>query len=89
MMGPPIYMLSGSFAACHEIPVHVLFMISLILMGFIYLGIFLIPMDLSPNYAGCITALINAAGITSAMVVNKLAGLIAPDVSPSIRKIFL
>ncbi|XP_064213676.1 sialin [Tribolium castaneum] len=79
MMGPPIYMLTGSFASCNRFAAVVLFVLALSLMVFTFLGLYLITLDLGPNYAGFTTSLTNGLGNISWVFLNKVKDIIAPD----------
>nr|XP_015838123.1 PREDICTED: sialin-like isoform X2 [Tribolium castaneum] len=79
MMGPPIYMLTGSYAGCNRIGAVSIFVIGMSQYAFAFLGLYLLPLDLSPNYAGCLTSLTNGFGNFVTIFFPYVTALVAPD----------
>ncbi|XP_044252850.1 sialin-like [Tribolium madens] len=79
IMGPPIYMLTGSYAGCNRFGAVVMLVIGVCLMGFSFLGLYLLPMDLSPNYTGFLTSFTNGVGSLAGYFVKKMSTWLVPD----------
>lgn len=72
MIMPAVFIIAASYAGCDRTAVVVLFTIGVTMMGPTFSSLFVIPNDLSPNYAGTIMAISG--------VVANLAGILAPYV---------
>lgn len=57
------------------------FIIAMTLMGAYYSGMKINPLDISPNYCGTVTALVNGTAAISAIISPYLIGLLTPNVS--------
>ncbi|XP_044272800.1 sialin-like [Tribolium madens] len=79
MMGPPIYMLTGSFAGCNRFAAVLMFILALSLMVFVFLGLYLVTLDLGPNYTGFTSSLTNGLGNISGIFLGKVIERVAPD----------
>ncbi|XP_044253195.1 sialin-like [Tribolium madens] len=79
LMGPPIYMLTGSYAGCNRFAANIMFIISISLMAFSFLGLYLLPMDLSPNYTGFLTSLSNGLGSIAGIFIKHITAWVVPD----------
>lgn len=58
-----------------------MFTIAMGLMGSFYCGMKVNALDLSPNYAGTLMALVNGIGATSGIITPYLVGALTEDVS--------
>nr|XP_015838306.1 PREDICTED: sialin [Tribolium castaneum] len=79
MMGPPIYILTGSYANCNGIGAITMFVCGMSFMAFSFLGLYLLPMDLAPNYAGFLTTFTNGFGNISGFFLKRITAAVAPD----------
>lgn len=78
---PAAFMIAASYAGCNQVLVFVCFIVSIGAQGFITCGTVINPMDLSPNYAGAIASLTNAAGSMSGIAAPYVVGRMTPNVS--------
>lgn len=74
-------MVAAAYAGCHHLLVFAYFIVSIGAQGFITCGTIINPMDLSPNYAGAISSLTNAAGSVTGIAAPYAVGLMTPNVS--------
>jgi ACS family sodium-dependent inorganic phosphate cotransporter len=65
----------------------VLFTVATGSMGTFYPGMKVNALDLSPNYAGTLMALVNGIGAFTGIVTPYLVGVLTPDVSLTYIKI--
>lgn len=79
-VGPAIGIIGASYAGCNREAVTGLFALGMGLMGFFYPSLKVNPLDLSPNYAGTVMALVNGIGAISGIITPYLVGLLIPDV---------
>nr|XP_008196882.1 PREDICTED: sialin-like [Tribolium castaneum] len=79
MMGPPIYILTGSYAKCNIVGAITMFVCGMIFMASCFMGLYLLPMDLAPNYAGVLTTFTNGFGSISAIFLKKVSSTVVPD----------
>ncbi|XP_044252867.1 sialin-like [Tribolium madens] len=79
LMGPPIYMLTASYAGCNRLGAQILFLISKTLTEFICLGSFLMPLDMAPNYCGFLMALGNGFGMFTGFFQDYILHVLVPD----------
>ncbi|XP_046628190.1 uncharacterized protein LOC124309017 [Neodiprion virginianus] len=70
MVVPAIFIVTASYVGCNRVVVVVLFVLGMGFMGIGTTGIFINPIDLSPNYSGTVM------GMKS--TINALAGIAAP-----------
>lgn len=77
-------MVAATYAGCHELLVFSFLIISIGAQGFITCGTMINPMDLSPNYAGAISSLSNAAGSLTGVAAPSVVGLMTTNVSTTI-----
>jgi ACS family sodium-dependent inorganic phosphate cotransporter len=80
-LGPGAGIIAASYAGCDRIAVVTLITIGTALMGTFYPGMKVNALDLSPNYAGTLMALVNGIGATAGIVTPYLVGVLTPDVS--------
>ena len=77
---PGFFMIGASYAGCDQVTVMILFALSKGFMGFLYSGIKMNTIDLSPNYAGVINALCNGFGAISGFMAPYVVGLLTTNV---------
>lgn len=73
--------MAASYVGCDRFAAIVLFTIAMGIMGTFYCGMKVNALDLSPNYAGTLMAIINGLGAISGMIVPYLIGALTPNVS--------
>lgn len=73
--------MSASYAGCNHTLVVVSFIISIGMRAFLTAGLFINPMDLSPNYSGALMSLVNGAGSITGIIAPYTVGLLTPNVS--------
>ncbi|XP_054286472.1 putative inorganic phosphate cotransporter isoform X3 [Macrosteles quadrilineatus] len=78
-LGPALGIVAASMAECDKQIVTWCLVIGMGLMGFFYPSLKVNCLDLSPNYAGTVMALVNGIGALSGIVTPYLAGLLIPD----------
>lgn len=79
-MGPAAGLIGATYAECNKETVTVFFILGMGLMGFFYPSLKVNCLDLSPNYAGTVMALVNGIGAVSGIVTPYLVGLLITDV---------
>lgn len=82
-MGPAVFILIASYVGCDRMLAVWMFTIAMGFMGCYYCGMKVNALDLSPNFAGTLMAIINGLGATSGIVTPYLAGALTQDVSIS------
>lgn len=70
----------ASYAGCNKDLVIAYFTIAMGLMGIYYAGMRLSPIDMSPNYAGFLTAISNGSAAIAGITAPYLAGYLTPNV---------
>lgn len=70
----------ASYAGCDRTVVIVLFCVGMGLMGTFYPGMKVNALDLAPNYAGTIMAIVNGVGAITGIITPLLVGGITYDV---------
>ncbi|XP_044732430.1 putative inorganic phosphate cotransporter isoform X2 [Chrysoperla carnea] len=78
-VGPAVFIIWASYAGCDRIMVVVLFTIGMGLMGAFYPGMKVNGLDLSPNYAGTVMAMVNGIGAFTGIITPYLVGLLTPN----------
>lgn len=78
-LGPGIFILAASYAGCDRTLTVVFFTLGMAFMGFFYCGMKVNALDLSPNFAGTVMAIVNGLGAFSGMVTPYLAGALTED----------
>ena len=76
-----VFLIVASYAGCNEFLVVLSFAISVGALGAMLVSGCVNPMDLSPNYAGALTGLINGSGAISGILAPYVVGLMTPNVS--------
>ncbi|KAF9824532.1 hypothetical protein SFRURICE_003989, partial [Spodoptera frugiperda] len=77
--GPAICIILASYAGCDRFAAVAYFIASMALMGGFYSGMKVNALDLAPNYAGSLTAMINGTSTISGIITPYLIGLLTPD----------
>ncbi|KAL0841148.1 hypothetical protein ABMA28_014896 [Loxostege sticticalis] len=77
--GPAICIILASYAGCDRYAAVAYFIASMALMGGFYSGMKVNALDLAPNYAGSLTAMINGTSTISGIITPYLIGLLTPD----------
>ncbi|CAB3224045.1 unnamed protein product [Arctia plantaginis] len=77
--GPGICIILASYSGCDTTIAVVWFIVAMTLMGAYYSGMKINPLDISPNYCGTITALVNGTAAISAIISPYLIGLLTPN----------
>ena len=80
-LGPAAGMLGASYAGCDKVAVVALICVATALMGTFYPGMKVNALDLSPNYAGTLMAIVNGIGAFTGIITPYLVGVLTPDVS--------
>lgn len=88
-VGPGAGIIAASYAGCDRTAVVVLFTVSTATMGTFYPGMKVNALDLSPNYAGTLMALVNGIGAFTGIITPYLVGVLTPDVSVIYVKIII
>lgn len=80
-MLPAIFILAASYAGCNKVLVVILFTVAIGFTGAWVPGYGVNALDLSPNYAGSLSALANNLGSIAGIVAPVFIGMMAPNVS--------
>ncbi|KAJ4444352.1 hypothetical protein ANN_06144, partial [Periplaneta americana] len=78
-VGPAVGMIAASYAGCDRTAVVALITMGTALMGAFYPGMKVNALDLSPNYAGTLMAIVNGIGAISGIVTPYLVGVLTPN----------
>uniref|UniRef100_A0AAR5QA61 Major facilitator superfamily (MFS) profile domain-containing protein n=2 Tax=Dendroctonus ponderosae TaxID=77166 RepID=A0AAR5QA61_DENPD len=78
-IGPAVFIVIASYAGCDRMLAVWMFTIAMAFMGCYYCGMKVNALDLSPNFAGTLMAIINGLGATSGIVTPYLAGALTED----------
>lgn len=79
--------MAASYAGCDRTLVVTLFTVGMAFMGFFYPSLKVNSLDLSPNYAGTLMAIVNGIGAISGIITPILVGFIATNVSRNFFRI--
>ncbi|CAG9786236.1 unnamed protein product [Diatraea saccharalis] len=77
--GPGICIIMASYSGCDKTLAVFWFIFAMTLMGAYYSGMKINPLDITPNYAGTTTAMVNGIAAISAIITPYLIGLVTPD----------
>ncbi|XP_012545589.1 putative inorganic phosphate cotransporter [Bombyx mori] len=77
--GPGICIILASYSGCDTTLAVFWFVFAMTLMGAYYSGMKINPLDISPNYAGTTTAMVNGIAAISGIVSPYLIGLLTPE----------
>lgn len=80
-VGTGSLLLAATYAGCSQMLAVALFTGGMGLMGFYYSSMRVNALDLAPNYAGTLMAIINGLGAVSGMITPYLVGALIEDVS--------
>lgn len=80
-VGPAIGILAASYSGCDKVMVASFFTLGMGLMGAFVPSLKVNALDLSPNYAGTLMALVAGIGAISGIITPYLVGLLTPNVS--------
>lgn len=80
-MGPAAGVILASYAGCDQVLVVTLFTVGMAFMGFFYPSLKVNALDLAPNYAGTLMAIVNGIGAVSGIISPYLIGILVPNVS--------
>uniref|UniRef100_A0A8D8VGA0 Sialin n=1 Tax=Cacopsylla melanoneura TaxID=428564 RepID=A0A8D8VGA0_9HEMI len=78
-VGPAAGVILASYAGCDQVLVVTLFTVGMAFMGFFYPSLKVNALDLSPNYAGTLMAIVNGIGAISGIVSPYLIGILVPN----------
>ncbi|VVC45758.1 Sugar transporter, conserved site,Major facilitator superfamily domain,Major facilitator [Cinara cedri] len=78
-VGPGLGVMAASYVGCNKVMATFYFTLGMALMGFCYPSIRVNSLDLSPNYAPTIMALVNGIGCISGMATPYVAGILTPN----------
>lgn len=87
-IGPAVFTVLASYAGCSKTNSVVLFTIAMGLMGTFYPGMKVNPLDLSPNYAGTLMAIVNGIGAITGILAPYIVGVLTPNVSIEVPNFF-
>lgn len=78
-MGPALFILIASYVGCDRMLAVGMFTIAMGFMGTFYCGMKVNALDLSPNYAGTIMAIVNGIGGLTGIIVPYLVGALTEN----------
>jgi len=78
-VGPALGILGAMYSECNRGSATAFFIIGMGFMGFFYPSLKVNALDLSPNFAGTISALVIGIGAISGILTPYLVGLLTPD----------
>ncbi|GLG96910.1 hypothetical protein R5R35_000893 [Gryllus longicercus] len=78
-VGPACGIIAASYAGCNKTNVVILFTVAMTFMGTFYPGMKVNALDLSPNYAGTLMAIVNGIGAFSGIITPYLVGVLTPN----------
>lgn len=78
---PVVFIILASYAGCDKVLVVFWFILALGFMGNYYCSLKIHSLDLSPNYAGSLSAITNGAGSIMGIVAPIFIGMMTPNVS--------
>lgn len=78
-IGPALGIIGAAYAGCNRFVVVSLIAIGMSFMGCFYPSLKVNPLDLSPNYAGTLMALVNGIGAISGVFIPYINGLFVTD----------
>ncbi|PZC82963.1 putative inorganic phosphate cotransporter [Helicoverpa armigera] len=77
--GPGVCIIMASYSGCDVTLAVFWFIFAMTLMGAYYSGMKINPLDITPNYAGTTTAMVNGIAAVSGIISPYLIGLLTPD----------
>lgn len=79
-VGPATFIILASYSGCNRLLAVVMFTIGMGFMGSYYCGMKVNSLDLAPNFAGTLMALVNGIGAVSGIITPYLIGTLTEDV---------
>jgi hypothetical protein len=79
-MGPAIFIIAASYSGCDRDLAVGMFTIAMSFMGTFYCGMKVNALDLAPNFAGTLMAIVNGIGAITGIIVPYLVGALTEDV---------
>lgn len=80
---PAIFFVTGSYAGCDKILTVILFTVGMGFMGFMYPGMMVNGLDLSPNYSGTLMAIMSTVGALAGIGGPYMVGILTTNQSVS------
>lgn len=80
-MGPATFIVAAAYSGCNRIQAVIMFTVGMGFMGTFYSGLKVNALDLSPNFAGTVMALVNGIGGFTGIFVPYLVGILTDNVS--------
>ncbi|XP_019869672.2 putative inorganic phosphate cotransporter isoform X5 [Aethina tumida] len=77
--GPAIFIIIASYSGCDRMLAVWMFTIAMGFMGTFYCGMKVNALDLSPNFAGTLMAIVNGVGAITGIIAPYLAGALTPN----------
>lgn len=78
-VGPAIFIMIASYSGCDRYLTVAMFTVAMGLMGPFYCGMKVNALDLAPNYAGTLMAIVNGIGAITGIIAPYLAGALTED----------
>ncbi|XP_073974925.1 putative inorganic phosphate cotransporter isoform X3 [Rhodnius prolixus] len=78
-VGPAVGIVGATYAGCNRSFATISFIIGMGFMGFFYPSLKVNALDLSPNYAGSLSALVMGIGAVSGILTPYLVGVLTPE----------
>ncbi|CAG9863086.1 unnamed protein product [Phyllotreta striolata] len=78
-VGPAVFIMAASYSGCDKYVTVSMFTIAMGLMGPFYCGMKVNALDLAPNYAGTLMAIVNGIGAITGIITPYLAGALTED----------
>ncbi|XP_057660211.1 sialin-like isoform X2 [Diorhabda carinulata] len=78
-LGPAIFIMIASYSGCDRYLTVAMFTIAMGFMGPFYCGMKVNALDLAPNYAGTLMAIVNGIGAITGIIAPYLAGALTED----------
>uniref|UniRef100_A0A6P7G0X8 Inorganic phosphate cotransporter isoform X1 n=1 Tax=Diabrotica virgifera virgifera TaxID=50390 RepID=A0A6P7G0X8_DIAVI len=78
-VGPAIFIMAASYSGCDRYLTVAMFTVAMGFMGPFYCGMKVNALDLAPNYAGTLMAIVNGIGAFTGIIAPYLAGALTED----------
>ncbi|XP_063916931.1 sialin-like isoform X1 [Zophobas morio] len=78
-MGPAIFIIAASYSGCDRDLAVGMFTVAMSFMGTFYCGMKVNALDLAPNFAGTLMAIVNGIGAITGIIVPYLVGALTED----------
>lgn len=79
-LGPAVFIIIASYSGCDRMLAVSMFTVAMGFMGNFYCGMKVNALDLAPNYAGTLMAIVNGIGGITGIITPYLAGALTEDV---------